>query len=253
MRHEDLVPRYLKGHGVEIGAFKTPIPGIAPVYVDRFDRYANEATGAQYYGDAGALPFRTSSLDYVATSHVIEHVADPIAAFAEWCRVLRHGGIIYMVVPDRRLTFDHPRPLTTVEHMLDDHRRGTTQVDGTHIDDFTFGVDPSFFGPDRSSDDVMRERRALADSYRQRIGEGQEINIHFHTFEPESMQALLQAAAHVITPRCRLQVLELIWRFPDDNPIGFLVVARVEKPLLDRIAARIMRPSPEVLPGTKRF
>ena len=32
----------------------------------------------------------------------------------------RPGGIIYLVVPDRRMTFDRTRPLTTVDHLLDD-------------------------------------------------------------------------------------------------------------------------------------
>ena len=46
------------------------------------------------------------------------------------------GGIIYMVVPDRRHTWDHARPLTPPEHMWEDYIAGTSQVDGTHINDF---------------------------------------------------------------------------------------------------------------------
>lgn len=77
MNHSDVVPKYLTGLGVEIGAFKTPIPGVKPIYVDLFSHYAGEATLAEYYGDACSLPFYDSSLHYVATSHVLEHVANP--------------------------------------------------------------------------------------------------------------------------------------------------------------------------------
>ncbi|HEY5551003.1 MAG TPA: methyltransferase domain-containing protein, partial [Opitutaceae bacterium] len=147
MENTDIVPRYLAGSGVEIGAFKTPIPGIRPVYVDRFANYAGEPTHADFYGDACELPFHDSSLRYVASSHVLEHVANPFAALAEWFRVLKHGGCIYMVVPDRRRTFDHARPLTDVAHMLADFRNGTTQSDATHIDDFVHGVDWRTFSP----------------------------------------------------------------------------------------------------------
>ena len=42
MNPQQIVARWLHGAGVEIGAFKSPVPGIKPVYVDRFDQYAGE-------------------------------------------------------------------------------------------------------------------------------------------------------------------------------------------------------------------
>ena len=96
--HEAIAPGLLASPGVEIGAFKTPIPGITPIQVDLLAEFAREPTLAEYMGSAIDLPFEDSSLNYVASSHVIEHVANPLAAFQEWYRVLRHGGVIYMVV-----------------------------------------------------------------------------------------------------------------------------------------------------------
>ena len=78
MDHPELVARYLKEPGVEIGAFKTPIPGIKPTYVDRFPIYAGEPTLADYYGDACDLPFLDSTLGDAASWHVLEHVANPL-------------------------------------------------------------------------------------------------------------------------------------------------------------------------------
>jgi len=117
MMHLEKVSKWLKEPGVEIGPFKTPIPGIKPFYVDKYQYFANEKCLADYYGEAITLPFRSNSLNYVASSHVFEHVANPIQAFAEWYRVLRPGGIIYMVVPDRRYTWDRHRQLTPVSHL----------------------------------------------------------------------------------------------------------------------------------------
>jgi hypothetical protein len=51
MEHLDLIPGLLRGKGVEIGPFKTPLPGITPVYLDRFAEYAGERTLADCYGD----------------------------------------------------------------------------------------------------------------------------------------------------------------------------------------------------------
>ena len=241
MEHTDIVPKLFTEPGVEIGAFKTPIPGIRPTYVDCFREFANEPTKADFYGTAYELPFHDSSLRYVASSHVIEHVANPLAAFCEWYRVLQHRGVIYMVVPDRRLTWDEPRPLTPPEHSVEDFRRGVTQVDGTHIDDFTFGVDWSRYSPDTPAHAIDTERHALAGHYRAAIAEGHEINIHFHTYEAESMTRLVAQASAVLGLSGRIQVERVVPEFPASNPIGFLIVARVRKSLRERIEGVIAR------------
>jgi hypothetical protein len=250
VEHLDFIPRLLREPGVEIGAFKTPLPGIAPIYLDRFAEYAGERTLADYYGDACSIPFRDASLAYVASSHVIEHVANPLAALREWCRVLRHNGVIYMVVPDRRKTFDHLRPLTPVTHLLDDFRTGTTQVDGTHIDEFTFGVDWALFSPATKPEDVASAQRDLVNGYREAIRQGTEINIHFHTFEPGSMAELIAAGnAQRLWPGS-LDVEIVCEDFPSSNPNGFLIVARYRRPFLERWR-RLGRPTGLLPSATK--
>jgi ubiquinone/menaquinone biosynthesis C-methylase UbiE len=37
------------------------------------------------------LPFANNSLDYVLSSHVLEHFWDPIKTIKEWLRVVRPG------------------------------------------------------------------------------------------------------------------------------------------------------------------
>jgi SAM-dependent methyltransferase len=241
MEHSDLVPRYLAGRGIEIGAFKTPIPGIKPVYLDRFPNYAGEPTLADYYGDACELPFFDSSVPYVASSHVLEHVANPLQALAEWFRVTRHGGILYVVVPDRRRTFDRLRPLTDPRHMLEDHRNRVTQSDGTHIDDFAYGVDWAVFSPSTPPGQEKEARDKLAATYHASVQAGLEINIHFHTFERGSIVDLIGIGNREEVWDGRIEVLEVVESFPDSNPIGILVVARVRKPLGSRWRALVSR------------
>jgi len=230
MEHRDIVPRYLHGAGVEIGAFTTPIPGIKPIYVDRFAEYAGHKTNAEYYGDACDLPFYDHSLQYVASSHVLEHVANPLAALKEWYRVLRHGGIIYMVIPDRRKTFDRHRELTCVEHMVDDFRRGTTQCDPTHIDDFIYQVEFSEFWANTPRELEQEKRDELATKYRQAIGGGVEINIHFHVFQSATALELIAAGNREQVWGGRIEPIEVHEGFPASLPNGFLIVARVNKP-----------------------
>ena len=235
MEHLDLVQKYLQGRGVEIGAFKSPIPGVSPIYVDMFETYANEPTLAEFYGDACQLPFHDSSLDYVATSHVIEHVANPLLAFKEWVRVLKHGGIIYMVVPDRRRIFDHPRLLTDPTHILDDYLALTTQSDSTHIDEFVYGVDWAQYSPSTNPKNVSAARDDLAKLYHGAVQNGGPINIHFHTFESSNIKQVISIGNERGVWNGSM-VIDLVCEgFPDSCPNGFLVVAKVRKPLIERV------------------
>ena len=97
-----------------------------------------------------------------------------------------------------------------------------------------------------------------ADSYRSAIAAGHEINIHFHTFEPDQMRRLLAAANDTIGIPARIHVLETHERFSSSRPDGFLIIARVEKPEVQRsMLERIKdswRPAASALkPDARRF
>lgn len=69
--------------------------------------------------DAHRLPFRDGAFDSAASSHVLEHLEDPVAALAEMARVLRRGGTMRHVVPDNRFTQhreSHRHPFATHRH-----------------------------------------------------------------------------------------------------------------------------------------
>ena len=241
MDHSDFAPRYLTGEGVEIGAYTRPISGIAPIYVDRYPHYAGESTSADYYGDACDLPFYDSSLQFVASSHVLEHSANPLRALKEWFRVIKHGGYIYMVIPDKKKTFDFSRPLTTVSHMLDDYRNETTMTDPTHVEDFAYGVDWKEFSPDSDPENEKKERDAYAAEFHQKLESENEINIHFHTFESQTGLELIETGNKESTWPGHIQVIELIEDFPEPDKMGFLIVAWVKKRLCDRVRMRFYK------------
>ncbi len=259
MNHGDKATRWLAGTGVEIGAFKTPIDGIQPIYVDKFREFAGERCLADYYGEACALPFRSNSLDYVASSHVLEHVSNPVEAVCEWYRVLRPGGIMYVVVPDRRFTWDHRRELTPVAHMLSDYARGTTDCDATHINEFVDGIDWSNYSPATKPGDLSEAKERLKQTYHDTVADGRIINIHFHVFEPSNGLELFQTIARFREPRVDLSIVDSEEHFPDQNPNGFLIVARANKPLIDRFRAfqntvrRRFDPAYPLLRGSRKF
>ncbi len=238
----DTATRWCRGLGVEIGAFKSPIPGIQPIYVDKFTNYANEPTHAQYFGEATELPFASESLDYVASSHVLEHTANPVKALNEWHRVLKPGGVVYMVVPDKRFTFDLPRETTSATHMIEDFLNGVDDTDPTHIEDFVYGINWSEFSPNDSPEEGKAKRDELAASYKWATAHQNIINIHFHVFTEQSLLDLINAVNESPSvPHC-WTIEKTATRFPEETPNGILVVLRKRKPKLDLFALhRLMR------------
>jgi predicted SAM-dependent methyltransferase len=71
--------------------------------------------------------------DFVIASHLLEHIANPTKALYEWKRVLKAGGALLLVCPNRQATFDHSRPVTKIENLLDDYRNNTDESDLTHL------------------------------------------------------------------------------------------------------------------------
>jgi SAM-dependent methyltransferase len=75
----------------------------------------------------------SGSFDFLLASHVLEHVANPLRALEEWTRVLNAAGVMVLVVPHKEGTFDHRRPVTTLNHLIDDYVNGTEEDDLTHL------------------------------------------------------------------------------------------------------------------------
>jgi SAM-dependent methyltransferase len=87
--------------------------------------------GKHYIAEGGAIPVPSGSYDFLLTCDVLEHMANPLGALAEWRRVLKPGGRLIMIVPDPRQTFDHRRPVTSLEHLIADQDKDESDL--THL------------------------------------------------------------------------------------------------------------------------
>jgi ubiquinone/menaquinone biosynthesis C-methylase UbiE len=93
-------------------------------------------TGYQFIREATDLQgIADSSYDFVLSCHCLEHVANPLKALYEWKRVLKPGGQLVLVLPDKRHTFDINRPYTTLEHLQADYQNNVGEDDPTHFDE----------------------------------------------------------------------------------------------------------------------
>ncbi|MGH7391729.1 MAG: methyltransferase domain-containing protein [Candidatus Rokuibacteriota bacterium] len=117
--------------GLEIGAAahnpfgldtrNVAVPGDWEFYAKSQADLGVEAARVDIWASGDNIPVRARSQDFVISSHVVEHLPDLVGAFVEWDRVVRDGGHVYMIVPVKgALPDDGPRPLTPLDHFVDD-------------------------------------------------------------------------------------------------------------------------------------
>jgi SAM-dependent methyltransferase len=157
-------------------------------YVDRadqatlqreFPKLAHHIPRVDVLDDAETLAtVAPASYDFLVAAHVIEHMRNPIGgALLNWLRVVRDGGLIYLVVPDKRRTFDERRVRTTLEHLVLDFREPSADRDFEHY------LDYATYAHHRTGDDAVTEARRLRDTG---------FSIHFHVFLPQDVVRLVQ-------------------------------------------------------------
>lgn len=192
------------GKGLEVGGPSTIFKTILPVYqaagtLDGVNfspstvwegglktglnyRYLGNRVGYQFISDATDLRLiETDKYDFVLSSNCLEHVANPIRALLEWRRVLRIGGPLILVLPNKDSNFDHRRPVTSFDHLLDDHRRNVTEHDMTHLEEILALHDLTRDPPAGS---IERFRQRSQDNFTNRT-------LHHYVFDLLMMRRLL--------------------------------------------------------------
>ena len=89
--------RLCRGEGADIGAGFWPFPGATPV---------DPARGPGKENSLDGMP--PGKLDYVFSSHCLEHIDDWQAALDRWVELLRPGGRIFLYLPHPDCEIWHP-------------------------------------------------------------------------------------------------------------------------------------------------
>src|SRR6266850_1470518 len=128
------------GHGIEIGPSHNPLAPKKEGYnVHIIDHLSREQLIAKYndhqvnlenieevdfvWGGETYLELtgRPKYYDWIIASHVIEHAPDFIGFLIDCDEILKHDGVISLIVPDKRYCFDHYRPVTGISKIIDSH------------------------------------------------------------------------------------------------------------------------------------
>lgn len=86
---------FCKGRGFDVGAGRWPLPGAIPVDIG-------------HGVDAYHLP-EGDDLDFVFSSHCLEHLADPVRALQGWRDRLRPGGCLFLYLPHPAMRYWNPQ------------------------------------------------------------------------------------------------------------------------------------------------
>ena len=89
--------KHCRGNGIDVGAGLWPLPGSTPV-----DLWRGVGT------NRCVTDFEKGSLDYVFSSHCLEHVEAWQESLKEWIDRVRHGGMIFLYLPHPDCAIWHP-------------------------------------------------------------------------------------------------------------------------------------------------
>ena len=203
----------LDGLGLEIGAGYGPLtagqPDLNCRSLDHLDQAGLQAKFAQTGNDVSLVPpvdyvwngeryldlVGETRFDWIVASHVIEHVPDMIGFINECAEILAEGGVLSLVVPDKRRTFDVYRPPTGLDGLIDAHLQGRRKSSPGLAAEFGIQL-AKLDGRDIWTETDRGTPRFEMDPWRakhimERAASGDYVDIHAWVFTPSGFRLLI--------------------------------------------------------------
>lgn len=249
--------------GLEIGALHNPRFDPASDNIYFVDHADTQSLRAKYASDAGLTDHldalvdvdfvwgasedrlaevvkEVAPLDFVYASHVFEHLANPVGWLDELYDVLVDGGIVSLVIPDKRFCFDINRRETEIADVVDGYLSRATRPSYRQIYDFyskMVAVDTiaAWAGADYSKDvrsDIEPDLYPMDLCHRS--AEGEYIDSHCGVYTPDSFLTIVEKLAKLGLLRFRVRDFQAT----PVNSLEFRVV--LEK--LPDLSAELRRP-----------
>lgn len=160
-------------------------------------KYTDDKAGYQYIAEGSDLSqIPADSYDFLLSCHSLEHVANPIKAVFEWARVLKKGGELILILPDKDNTFDHRRPYTTFEHLVNDYNNNIGEEDTTHFEEVL---------------QLHDEQNISAEEFKKRvISNMQWRSVHHHVFSFAVVSKMLEYCGFTVAHQQKLNPFHLI-------------------------------------------
>ena len=125
-----------------------------------------------YYGKTGNVIIndavniylvKNDSYDFCFSSHSLEHIANPLKALSEWLRIIKKGGYIIIIVPEKSDCFDHKREYSKFSVLLSQYEKNVGEHDLSSLYEILMNHDLSMDPP--AGDFVAFTKRSLDNFY----------------------------------------------------------------------------------------
>ena len=145
--------------------------------------YFQNKKGLQFISEASELSqIKSSTYDFILSSNCLEHLANPLKAIKEWHRIIKPGGHLLLILPKKDENFDHRRPVTKFEHLLEDYRNQMTEHDLTHLEEI---LEMHDLAKDPAAGNLEEFRNRSLDNFNNRC-------LHHHIFDMQLIEKILE-------------------------------------------------------------
>lgn len=117
------------------------------------------------------------------------------------------NGLLILLIPDPRCTFDHQRPVTPLSHLIEDYEQNTQESDLTHLPEIFELHDLS---KDLDAGDFKTSKKYSEDNFQNR-------GLHQHVFDRrrlEKMLLFMKLKVHGIKEMGDLHILAVAEKVP---------------------------------------
>ena len=211
-----------KGKGLELGPLFSPLVSKDEADISYADHVSTEGLKEKYEGHPiNGHPLRLEDIapidyalgdnslkdtikrrkfDYVIASHVMEHIPDLVSWFADVSAVLKDGGILSLVIPDKRYTFDilrnESRPADVVGAYLDKHTRASSSAMYDYMNNFRQEIVAAEVWQDPHADYSKKPKLSFNRAYElclENIEPDNYVDSHCFVFTPYSFFEIIRA------------------------------------------------------------
>jgi SAM-dependent methyltransferase len=201
--------------GLELGPLHSPVVSKQEANITYVDHLSTEGLKKKYSGHPvpgdqivpidyvlkGSLreTLKGKKFDYVIASHVIEHIPDTVRWLQDVASVLKPGGILSLVVPDKRFTFDvmrnESRPADVIGAYLDKHTRASSATMFDFVSEARDKIDATKVWANPRADYSKKPQnplsKVMADCERN-LKPGEYVDSHCFVFTPYSFFVIVR-------------------------------------------------------------
>ena len=129
------IPLYQKIKSLDIVNYSTQTVWEGSITKKKTNYFSNKYANQIIAEATNLKEIKNNFYDAVISSNCLEHVANPLKALFEKNRIIDSKGYFLLILPNKKMTFDHRRPFTTFKHIISDYKNNIGEDDLTHYDE----------------------------------------------------------------------------------------------------------------------